>query len=495
VDGLLIARQVLQLLVSAGFGWFLFRSYRSIRQRSDVLGAVFAAGLLLRAVAGLGLFWTSYLGIPIAESLQYQNGFWTPASDAYMYYVLGAHTAEFGFGTLAVYWPSPFYIIVLGWWMSAVGISPAAGLFLNVCAYAGLCRVLVWLCAPANDWRRDLPCIAAFAGLSFSPILLFNGTQTLKEDLTYCLLFATCVGVLIASRALIYKHARESHLQAIFAGVVLAAAATFCLSAIRWYYGAMVWSALAGTLAVFMLVGRTTSVLRYVSLSGVALTAVGVFYVSGMLLAISTITSPRDRASVVQQLRKVTSIRDVPALAAYAVARSRRGFLALGGDTTVVVPFRDAPAVDAAARGRLTAAQYQRVESATPRTAAQHVRVLAIGFALQFVPVILLKALSVVDLSGNEGLMSVADLDVLFLDAVTLVALITLWRRRTLIGDRLPFVVFSLLLAFITAALLAYVVANVGTLVRLRLLVCVPIWVASAVGLMARPADRPSATT
>jgi hypothetical protein len=47
---------------------------------------------------------------------------------------------------------------------------------------------------------------------------------------------------------------------------------------------------------------------------------------------------------------------------------------------------------------------------------------------------------------------------------------------RRVIGDRLPFVVFALVLATTTAMLLGYVVTNYGTLWRLRSLVVVPLW-------------------
>jgi hypothetical protein len=52
-----------------------------------------------------------------------------------------------------------------------------------------------------------------------------------------------------------------------------------------------------------------------------------------------------------------------------------------------------------------------------------------------------------------------------------------LWKRRRAIGDRLPFVLFVLILATTTAMLLGYVVTNYGTLWRLRAMVAVPLWV------------------
>jgi hypothetical protein len=82
--------------------------------------------------------------------------------------------------------------------------------------------------------------------------------------------------------------------------------------------------------------------------------------------------------------------------------------------------------------------------------------------------------------------MAVADLDTLFIDVSTLLVFVLLWNRRHVIGDRLPFVVFVLILATTTAMLLGYVVTNYGTLWRLRSLVVVPLWLL-VVALSERP--------
>ena len=47
----------------------------------------------------------------------------------------------------------------------------------------------------------------------------------------------------------------------------------------------------------------------------------------------------------------------------------------------------------------------------------------------------------------------------------------------TIIGDRLPLVLFGLTLSLVTALLVGYVVTNLGTLWRLRSLIAVPLWI------------------
>ena len=113
---------------------------------------------------------------------------------------------------------------------------------------------------------------------------------------------------------------------------------------------------------------------------------------------------------------------------------------------------------------------------AVPITLSDHFRTGATGLAVVFVPLSVLKVAFQLDMFQSRGSVAFADLDTLFLDATSLVVFVLLWKRRRAIGDRLPFVVFALILSMTTAMLLGYVVTNYGTLWRLRPLVAVPLW-------------------
>jgi hypothetical protein len=115
--------------------------------------------------------------------------------------------------------------------------------------------------------------------------------------------------------------------------------------------------------------------------------------------------------------------------------------------------------------------------------------VAATGIAIIFVPVSLVQALTDVEIAGGRGLLWIVDIDTVVLDAVSLLVLGLLWKRRDAVRDRLPFVVFSLILAGTSAVLLGYVVTNFGSLWRLRSLIAIPLWIL-AVALAPRAEAR-----
>jgi hypothetical protein len=106
------------------------------------------------------------------------------------------------------------------------------------------------------------------------------------------------------------------------------------------------------------------------------------------------------------------------------------------------------------------------------------IKTAATGIAIVFAPLSLFTAASGITIGSGGLMVTVADLDTLFLDISTFFVLALLWKRRGEIGDRRPFVLFVAIFAATTAMLLGYVVTNYGTLWRLRSLVAVPVWMA-----------------
>jgi hypothetical protein len=512
MDALDLAALAAHTLAALCIGIIPLAAYRWIRERSHIMAAIVAATILVRAAVGVALFWISYLNLPVAESLQAGGGFWQLAVDARQYYAFAADAIDRGALGLDALAPSPFFVWVLTLWMTIVGVSPAAGMYLNLCLYVGLMALVVWRWKPANDWHRDLPCIAFVAAYSIFPVILIHSTQPLKDELFNVLLAAVCLGVLAATR-LVYGPPDWRRHGSTVAGGVAIAVATFGAAGIRWYFGFMIWCALALLLAICAVAWRRMPFVRYVA-GSVALLAVvwlGFWAGAGRYYWIAVgLTGPA-------QLTTMTQL-------------ARLGFLTSGGNTSTAVPLRsdsgagqqryqellDSHRGFEGAEERFAAeAEYLRqgalargeralapptgppadaksgaddspkavvdpawapATRAMPITIGEQLVTVARGVAVIFVPIALLERVSSVDIDGGRGLLSIVDLDTLVLDITSLGVLILLWRRRHTIGDRLPFVAFGLILAAVSAVLLGYVVTNFGTLWRLRSFIAVPLW-------------------
>jgi hypothetical protein len=458
---------LLNIAFSVGWGCLLVLAYRWIRARSSLIGSIMAAGLLVRSLLGLALFWVSYLHLPVLRSLQVGNGFWALTPDAKGYYDYAAAGADAGVWGMNPGDASPFFVETLAAWMRLVGVSPAAGLFLNLSAYTALCVLVVRVFEPRNDWRADLPCAVGVATFTFSPVALLHGTQSMKEDMFALLIALVCLGLLWVTQALVFAEPAGGARRRYVAGLLLLAVAGLGISGIRAYYTVIVWLALGFTLTAFACTHRAyvrTHAIRYASGSLLVLGAIWLAYWQG--------SGPQYRGP------RLTSA-PAPAGAIEALQQVRTGFAAAGGETNMVPNNKVARArPPATANG--PKATIRAPEVIPPPDAGQAVllaaRATSVGIAAEFVPISLLKAANVVTFSGGRGLLPIADLDTIFLDVSLATCLVILYRRRSLIGRRLPFVVCLLALSALTACLLAYVVTNFGSLFRLKTMVAVPTW-------------------
>jgi hypothetical protein len=571
MNGVDLTTQVAHVIVALTFGWGVLTGYRWIRRRSAVLGTIVATTILIRGALGLVLFWTSYLVLPFMPSLQEYGGFWTIALDATGYYQYAAAAVEAGMlYPLDHVVPAPFFIDTLAIWMMGVGISPASAILLNLCLYVGLVVLLAHLFDLTNDWRHDLPCLVGIGAYSFSPVTLMHSTQPLKEELFGCIVAVACLGVLPLRRLVRASKGRGSYDWA--KGGVVFGAAVFAAAGVRWYYACILGGALALTLAVFSVRGRTTPLPRYLGGSLAIVIASWIGFWGG--------AGPGYR-QVVPELSQIT---DIPSELINMAQVARVGFLRSGGNSNIVVPLREDTAVGQAqalllrereiagaayqsrVRGRgerlrqleesaLAAepradplrverelAAAQRAEAQRARAARQAARMAApqhrqtdaarlevtpaaapqaampstpttqpatvegtpealkpplsevyravptvlseqmstvgTGLAIVFVPITLVRGLLNIDVPAGRGMLAVADLDTVYMDVTILAVLSLLWTKRRLVGDRIPFVLFALVLSGTTAILLGYVVTNFGTLSRMRPLVAIPLWVA-----------------
>jgi hypothetical protein len=579
-------------------GGLVLVAYRWIRRRSPVLGAIVATAILVRATLGLILFWSSYLTLPLLDSLQTAGGFWQVALDAEGYYQYATAAAEtgilykFNHGV-----PAPFYVNTLTLWMMAVGVSPASAMFLNLCLYIVFVLVIVRAFAPVNDWRRDLPCIVGVTAYSFSPVMLFNASQPLKDELSGVVVVSGCLGMLLLRRLGQGSTDRRS---LGVAGGLLVTAAIFGAAGMRWYHACIMWGALAVTLGFCAVHGRRIALPKYLSGSAAVLVLgwvafwagagpyyyliapdlVQVWEVPAELLNFTKIArvgfltsggnsnivvplrenaaagleqakalvaaqqagaayktrdylqradqmraereraereraealaeqmraererAERERAeALLAEQRRLEAIRRAALFAAAqrkaaegirAQRRDRGGAsAATSAPETQAAPEQAAPKAQATPAPRLPRAPGEIAPEfrAVPTNLKEHLVTAATGVAIVFVPLSIIRAVADVPFAGGRGLLALIDLDTVYMDIATVLVLVLLWKRRKSIGNRLPFVVFGLVLSATTALLLGYVVTNFGTLWRMRPLIEVPLWVL-VVALSAR-ADEP----
>jgi hypothetical protein len=518
VDIPLILNQAGHIIAALICGLYIFAVYRAVFRRSKAIGTVLALGILTRVLIGLSLFWISYLQLPIAKSLQGSPGFWALAGDAERYYDLALGTR------IETPVPSPAFVNSLVLWMRIVGVSPMSAMFLNLCLYVTLVLAMVLVFKPKNIWRRDLPCLVGVAAYSFSPTILIHSTQPLKDELASVLIALACFGVFALRRVLLNPRTLRD-LGTVACGAIAVNLAIVGTAGIRWYDALIIIGALALSLAFFIFRGRTTPLPRYLLASFIVLfAAMAAFrvgagpYYEALGADIDRILAwqpPRDfsKAEISRSAKAaVQRAAAIPANISNMTQMARKGFLLSGGATNITVPLREDAAAGKARADQLleeqhaTAAyqlalkryeleQQQRQKGAAPQptpatdtadqeagfraipiSAGDHLKTVANGLSIIFIPMSLLKIFSVVDVAGGRGLLPIVDLDTVFQDVAIAAVIALLWTRRRAIGDRLPFVVFGLILFGATAVLLGYVVTNFGTLWRMRPLANVPIW-------------------
>jgi hypothetical protein len=454
-----------QLATAVAVGAGLVAACRWLRRRSSLCASVVAAGLLLRAAVLLILFWTSYLDLPILQSLHSGDGFWKLAIDAPVYHQAAVKAATEGLGTVHSGSPSPAFVKTLGLWMRAAGSSPISGGYLNLALYVLLCVIVVAAFRPTGNWRTDLPCAAMLCALSFSPVLVVYGSQPLKDTMFVCLIGMLCV----AARGFLPS------LTLIHAAVFLAA--LYVMAGIRGYYAAIAWSALASVLFAVAWRERGLRFVRHAAVSILFLTGAWLTYMAGAdrdyinpyRTAIMRLWPPGQpappgtaaAAAVPKQAPVLTEIDGY-----------RAGFVQTHGATNVNSP--RPPARPPAGPG--TAATPTTAPSPVPEDVKGRLSAVAMGLGLIFVPVSVLKALSIVDFSGGRGLLALTDVDTVFMDVMIVAAIAFVVRRRSSARGALPYVCFAAILGVAAALLMAYVVTNFGTLFRLRLMAAAPLW-------------------
>jgi hypothetical protein len=113
---------------------------------------------------------------------------------------------------------------------------------------------------------------------------------------------------------------------------------------------------------------------------------------------------------------------------------------------------------------------------ANPETDQGIARPTLVGLAAVFVPISIVKKLEWVDFPGGRGLLWITDIDTVVLDVLMLAGVVLVVMHRDRIGSNVPYIWFVVGLAVLISVPLGFIVTNFGTLVRLRLMAMVPLW-------------------
>lgn len=450
---ILLLRWVIGPSIAAGLvSLGLVLACRTFWRLSRPIGIVVSAGVAIRLLAGFALFWTSYLTLPFATSQQLGRGFWTMALDAYGYYTSGLFAAEQGVATLSAATPSPSYVQALSLWMAVVGTSPFSSVLFNVTCYVAACALIVSVLRGLKAPRFDALTATALLLMTASPMMLFVTTQVLKD--AYFVLFAVLLNVGAWWTLRVLSDDGLGSWRQLVPGVLAFTVGVFVTSGVRVYYPAIVIACLAAAaLVAFAMPHGAPRMLRLGgSVATILLAAVALGTGSPEGRNYLALMSPAARA-VVQRLDT-----------------ARRGFVASGGATNVVV------AVDPASLASIDAP----IPGASSGSIAGRLRGLAIGLATMVVPLSVLRAASIVQVTPSAST-AIGDIDTVFFDAALLLTAVMMWRSWRGGGASIPYAVFAFLLLLLLSTSMAYTVTNVGTLVRLRLMVLVPVWTAAFV--------------
>jgi hypothetical protein len=448
----------LRVVVAALVGAAIFAVLRWIGHRSRAAYAIVVAGVLLRAAAGLMLFWISYANLAVGKSLHTGDGFWILASDAPAYFQAAINAPEWGFGH--VNGTAAAYVRVFALWMHLVGTSPAAGLYLNLLMSVATAALVVAIAPVRNNWREDMPMLVCLAAFSFNPTLVGHGTQPLKDTFMALAVTLGCAGAYVWFKRLHSISVLAAQSTTLWVGLGGVLASVYLVTRIRPYFAFVEWGCFALASLASLMVARQR--LRFFSVHAVTLAALwGVMAYGG---------GPYYKEIMQRTLSATANPAALFSNSASLLRESQAGFARTAGGT-------NAAALDDAIPGGPRFAEWS----------------LGKGIVLMFVPIAVARPLNWLRFSGGRGLLAFADADTLFVDLTVVLVLVLLVRRRSAARRHLPYAAFAILLALASAGLIAFVVTNLGALLRLRLLFAVPLWM-SAVALMqplaADPAHR-----
>jgi hypothetical protein len=323
-------------------------------------------------------------------------------------------------------------------WMQAVGVHPASPALFSLAMHAVGVVVFVAAFGRARPRESQMAMNIGVAALSCSPMLIFAAVFGLKDVFVTTLVIVFVVAcLLLVTTAWTHATARDAALAAV-AGIV----AVWLVAGIRSYFAILMLSAVSVACVAGLIVRRGSRVRRAVQ-AFVILSVLGVIITAG-----AETVYPDVVAQIVASLPGAVVARRPPLLhGGLDELDTRRDAITAYGGASVF------------------------------NRASDRFGGLGIGLAAVCVPLTILEALSVMDIHLRIDARAMADADTVFLDAS---AVVVLWllvvNRRRL--NPVP-MVLGIAMAVLVALPLAYVMTNYGTLIRLRLMAAVPLWLAT----------------
>jgi hypothetical protein len=422
---------------------------RSSWRRSPLIGICLLFGVLGRATAGIALFWISLLHLPILPSLQMGDGFWVLAPDGMSYYNSAVIGAQHGLSTISSTSPSPAYVRLLAIALRICGETPLTAVLLNTVAYAMSCAicVLMWPRHP-NGYARGTRAIA-IAALSFTPSLLLTSTQPLKDQVFALLIVAVVACLRMGLMAA--EVGGSAALGRTTMAVAGASVAIFLISGIRAYYGLFVVLATASVMVTMIM----WLPIRRWALHVATTVAVIVVLWTAFTYGGGPYAEPY-RQLIWAELH-IPDNKPSLSMAAAPLDSARDGFVATGGGTNIV-----------------------RKRTPTGNQTVERLMDGASGLMALFVPINILRRLSLVTIAGGRGLLVITDIETTLLDLTIAVQLWLVWRQWKRGHSDVLFLAFVLTLAVAVMVPMAYVVTNYGTMFRMRVMYVIPLWLAGA---------------
>lgn len=510
---LVVAASMLALVAMAA-------ACRWIANTSKLLAIIVATGILLRLAVGASIIVVPYFKTPAAERTTLE-AVWNIAPDARGYFTTAAQAAEEGLRSIPEKTPSIMYVRMLTLWLMVFGTGPFSPLLMNIACYV-LTSVLVVNTLRRVPDRLRLPATgAALLAFTASPMLVYVSTQPLKDPLF--ILLAVMVAVGAWGLAASIRSSATLPWRRVVIAVAAIVVAVYFIAGVRIYYSLIVCGCLALLFGVSVLLQHRMRASVALATGVVTLLAGTTAFLlgsegKGEELARSLVNSdgPRTQIDSAREAFIVSggstniAADEKPALDAAreaAVADAieqaeRTGMITLapppepvpvdatsGQDdtTTRAEPTTGPPLVHTGPPREFTVRTEEQEDPGDPpklliwiapandKAWLRYAREAALGLGTIFVPMTVLKSLSLVDVGGGMQV-ALADLDTVFLDATLAVMLgLLLWWRRT---ETIvwTYVVFTLALGILLALLMGYVVTNFGTMVRLRLMLTVPFW-------------------
>ena len=424
---------LVQVLFAVAGAVGLHRLWKSIDRYDPLFGLVAGLGLVGRAIAGLLLFWLSWLNVA-PRALHLGGGFWFFALDGWIYTntaVKNVARGTAGFLPRLQDGAPPVYIDVLTIFTLLFGEVASVGLFLNLALFTGACWIIARCSRGLAHARRAA--LFALTALALYPSGVLWTTQPLKDTMVHALLVA------VPAAALLWQRAWD----AVPRRGILAAALALCgtqvaLTFTRWYVGLSVLGGVLVFLALFALIRRGPAMLHACTLALAIVSAVVVLF---------------------------TASSDLPVEFRKAVGGARF-------DTFFSSTLRGT---------EWARAQFDRTRASTqlvfPEGTSRPARWLG-GLIAATVPHFAIEWIAFPRIGGGRGLFWFADIDTIVFDATILLGSVLLWRGREP-GRRWNALAWLCPVLVVLLALpMLYAITNFGTLMRLRGMLYVPLAIA-----------------